>query len=193
MNALTQNKNSISVVTFPEGKPDGERHEIRVAGTIANPHFFGSDVCKILDIKNLKDALQKLVDNTHKMELKTLIQETQRGLVYPSEVGCLNEPNMLGSFDLEKLSHNDGRAVVLSEPGLHQLLDGTKLHKHRKAIRSAVERWIWATKYESGAGLVDLFAFIRGSYLAFDICSDWFKDLWYPMSKSRPPPHGGAG
>jgi hypothetical protein len=63
----------------------------------------------------LKDALQKLVDNTHKMELKVLIQETQRGLVYPSELGCLNKLNMLGSFDLKNLGYHDGRAVVLSE------------------------------------------------------------------------------
>ena len=127
-------------------------------------------MCKILDIKIPKDALQKQVDNTHKMELKTLIQDTQKGLVYPSELECLNELGSLGSFDLDNLGYHDGRAVVLSEPGLHQLLNGTRLHKHRKSIESAVQRWIWATKYETGAGLVDLFTFIRGVYksLMFD-------------------------
>lgn len=178
--------NDIFVIT-----DDGTAHEIRVVGTIANPHFFGSDVCKILDIKNPKKAFFDNVENIHKIELKTLIRETQKGLLDPYDVVTDNSTHLLGFFDLEKLSHNDGRAVVLSELGLHQLLNGTKHQKHRKSIESAVRRWIWATRYVSGAGLADLFTFVRGSKLAFDLNSEWFKDLWYPLSKSRPPHVGG--
>lgn len=33
---------------------------------------------------------------------------------------------------------------------------------------------------------MDIFTFVKGYNLAFDITSDWFQDLWYPLSKSQP-------
>ncbi|CCV02065.1 hypothetical protein IIV25_047L [Invertebrate iridovirus 25] len=41
--------------------------------------------------------------------------------------------------------------------------------------------------------LKDIFSFIKGYGVAFDISSNWFQDLWYPLSKSNPPPRGGVG
>ena len=39
--------------------------------------------------------------------------------------------------------------------------------------------------------LIDIFKFIQNYNLSFDTRSKWFQDLWYPLSKSRPPPRGG--
>jgi hypothetical protein len=42
-------------------------------------------------------------------------------------------------------------------------------------------------EYISGdSGLMDIFSFVKGYNLTFDINSDWFQDLWYPLSKSQP-------
>ncbi|CCV01777.1 hypothetical protein IIV22_100L [Invertebrate iridescent virus 22] len=38
--------------------------------------------------------------------------------------------------------------------------------------------------------LKDIFTFIQNYDLAFDTGSKWFQDLWYPLSKSHPPPGG---
>jgi hypothetical protein len=41
-------------------------------------------------------------------------------------------------------------------------------------------------RYGAGSGLMDIFSFIKGYNLTFDIASEWFQDLWYPLSKSQP-------
>ncbi|CCV02173.1 hypothetical protein IIV25_155R [Invertebrate iridovirus 25] len=40
-------------------------------------------------------------------------------------------------------------------------------------------------------GLKDIFSFIKEFGVVFDISSNWFQDLWYPLSKLRPPQMGG--
>lgn len=40
--------------------------------------------------------------------------------------------------------------------------------------------------------LKDIFTFIKEYNLTFDITSEWFQDLWYPLSKSQPSLGGGA-
>ena len=40
--------------------------------------------------------------------------------------------------------------------------------------------------------LVDIFTFIKGYNLTFDVASNWFQDLWYPLSKFMPPSWGGV-
>lgn len=35
------------------------------------------------------------------------------------------------------------------------------------------------------SGLVDIFSFIKGYNLAFDLESEWFQDLWYPLTKKK--------
>jgi hypothetical protein len=39
--------------------------------------------------------------------------------------------------------------------------------------------------------LINIFDFIKNHDLAFDVTSDWFQDLWYPLSKFNPPQLGG--
>jgi len=97
-----------------------------------------------------------------------------------------NPPIFLGEFGLKTLSYHDGRVVVLSEPGLHQLVNGSRKDKNRKKILEAVNRFIYTTKYENNSGLIDIFTFIAKEKLALDLTSDWFQDLWYPLSKSQP-------
>jgi hypothetical protein len=70
-------------------------------------------------------------------------------------------------------------------------LEGSRLHKNKKKIKESVERWLFTIKYENNDGLQDIFSFISKLDLTIDITSNWFKDLWYPLSKSRPPPRGG--
>jgi hypothetical protein len=81
--------------------------------------------------------------------------------------------------------------VVLSEPGVYDLLNGSKKHKNKKVLREAFDRVIYALKYENSGGLVDIFSFSAKMQIALDTESEWFKDLWYPLTKSRPPPGGG--
>ncbi|CCV02254.1 hypothetical protein IIV30_059R [Invertebrate iridescent virus 30] len=40
--------------------------------------------------------------------------------------------------------------------------------------------------------LIDIFSFIKGYNLTFDVNSGWFQDLWYPLSKSNSPLWGGV-
>jgi hypothetical protein len=37
---------------------------------------------------------------------------------------------------------------------------------------------------------MDIFSFIKGYNLTFDITSEWFQDLWYPLSKNQGPLQG---
>jgi prophage antirepressor-like protein len=177
---IKMNTNFISVVT-----DDGVEHTIRVAGTVYEPYFVGVDVCGIMELKNHNDALLKLVDINHKKELKNLLKEENQGQIVPFGVACQKPVTSLGDFDLKTLSHNDGRVVVLSEPGLYSLLEGSRLHKNKKKIKESVERWLFTIKYENNDGLQDIFSFISKLDLTIDITSNWFKDLWYPLSKSR--------
>jgi hypothetical protein len=77
--------------------------------------------------------------------------------------------------------------VVLREPGLHQLVNGSKKTKNKKKILEAVNRFIYTMKYEKNTELVDIFTFISKEKLALDLTSDWLQDLWYPLSKVRAP------
>ena len=40
--------------------------------------------------------------------------------------------------------------------------------------------------------IIDIFNFLKGYNLTFDVASNWFQDLWYPLSKSNPPQLGGV-
>lgn len=35
--------------------------------------------------------------------------------------------------------------------------------------------------------LKDIFSFVQQYGVAFDISSNWFQDLWYPLSLNQPP------
>jgi hypothetical protein len=141
-----------------------------------------------MEIENHKDALQKIVNEFHKKELKNLLKEQNKGPNVPNELGCLKHPTSLGSIDLKNLSYHDGRLVVLSEPGVYDLLNGSRKDKNKKFLKDSIRRFIYTTKYENNGGLVDIFTFISKMDLAIDIKSNWFQDLWYPLSKSRGSP-----
>jgi hypothetical protein len=98
---------------------------------------------------------------------------------------------LLGSVDHKNLSYHDGRLVVLSEPGVYDLFNGTRKHKNKQILKNVFGKVIYTIKYQDNAGLMDIFSFISKLDLAIDIGSKWFQDLWYPLTKSRPPP-GGA-
>jgi hypothetical protein len=92
--------------------------------------------------------------------------------------------NSLGKINLN-LSYNDGKAVYISEPGLYSLINGSQNFENKEDFIKQVEKWI-VLKYGGGSGLMDIFSFVKGYNLTFDINSDWFQDLWYPLSKSQP-------
>ena len=164
----------------------GIEKNIRVFGNASNPYFCGKDICEIMDIKDFKDTLQSLVKTNHKTDLKSLLEKENKGLILPSWVGVLKTPTVLGSVDLENLSHNDGRLVVLSEPGVEDLLNGTRKHKNKEILLNEIKRFVYTIKYENNGGLVDFFHFISKMNLAIDFSSKWFQDLWYPLSRSQP-------
>ena len=64
--------------------------------------------------------------------------------------------------------------------------------KIKNILKSFIERWIWTIKYEKDDGLMDFFSFIKRSQLAIDLESNWFKDLWYPLSRGQPLPGEGV-
>ena len=151
---------------------DNQDYIVKLSGTFDNPYFCGNDACIALGYKNVKKALLTHVKSKHKKELKSLVG-----------------PAFLGS--IEPLTYNEGKAVYISEPGLYSLINGSQAHKNKKEIKDQFERWINDHRYGSGSGLQDIFSFVKGYNLTFDIESKWFKDLWYPLSKSRPPLQGG--
>jgi hypothetical protein len=169
----------INVVT-----EDNQEHTIRVCGTKHNPHFFGVDICKIMGFSDINKTLRDRVNINHKTSLKNLLEKESNGILVPYEMKMLKTSNLLGSFDLKTLSYHDGLVVVLSEPGVMDLLNGSRKYKNKKIILEAIQRFVYTIKYENNAGLMDIFTFISKLDLTFDITSNWFQDLWYPLSKS---------
>jgi hypothetical protein len=104
-----------------------------------------------MDIKDSKD--------THKIDLKNLLEDLNNAPKQPSWLGGLNPPDSLGSTNLSTLSYHEGRLVVLSEPGVYDLLNGSKKHKNKKVLKEAFDRVMYALKYENSVGLVDIFSF----------------------------------
>ena len=97
--------------------------------------------------------------------------------------------NYLGSN--QPLNYHSGKAIYVSETGLYSLINGSQNFKNKKELKQQIEKWIVDLRYGRNSGLMDIFTFVKGYNLAFDITSDWFQDLWYPLSKSQPAPRGG--
>jgi hypothetical protein len=133
-------------------------------------------------MEDSKQTLRDMVKPDHK---KNLLKEEINGVIPPSWVDVLKTPNSLGSIDHENISHNDGRLVVLSEPGVEDLFSGSKNHKNKEILKNTISKAVYAIKYENNAGLLDIFSFISKLDLSIDLTSDWFQDLWYPLSTSR--------
>jgi prophage antirepressor-like protein len=86
----------------------GKDHQIKLSGTIEDPHFCGNEATLTLGYKNPKKALLTHVKPKHKKELSQL-------------VGPNLGPTFLGSTNLN-ISYNDGKAVYINEPGLYSLI-----------------------------------------------------------------------
>ena len=69
-----------------------------------------------MEYKDIKQALQKNVKPKHKKDLKTIVDEVD---VCQTSTSIIGIPN-------QKLSHNDGRSIYVSEPGLYSLIMNSK-------------------------------------------------------------------
>ena len=168
----------------------GREHQINLCGTVYNPYFCGKEVCEVLGYADLKKTILTQVKDDHKKDLKTILLEVKKFNQGPNEpygVGAIFHNISLGDFDLENLTYNDGKVMFLSDHGVYDLLKGSENHK---IFKEQFERFMYTLKYENNSGLMNIFSFIKGSPLAIDITSNWFQDLWYPLSRSRGLPGG---
>jgi hypothetical protein len=169
MNALIDLTKCREYITITIG---GKNQQVKLNGTIDDPYFCHNELCAVLGYKDPKDALKRYVDGDDKKTLKELVFSKSENT------------NSLGKINLN-LSYNDGKAVYISEPGLYSLINGSQNFENKEDFIKQVEKWI-VLKYGGGSGLMDIFSFVKGYNLTFDINSDWFQDLWYPLSKSQP-------
>jgi hypothetical protein len=137
------------------------------------PWFCGRDVCKILEYSNYRQSINLYIDDECKYSLK--------------ELGVLSDKTP----QKDKFTHNELQQTYINEEGLYRLINGSQNFKNKKKFISQIEKWIVDLRYGSNSGLKDIFSFIKGYNLTFDITSDWFQDLWYPLSKNQPPSWGG--
>ena len=139
---------------------------IRLQGTSDCPYFCGKDICTVLDYANVKDVLQKLVEPNDKQTLKNLNDITDK------------RGGMLGTY-IPNLYHNDGRAVYINEKGLYNLLNSSR-SPHKVQLRAFIDQFLYDLRYKSG--MMDIFSFMKGKDIEIDVQSEWFQDLWYPLS-----------
>ena len=77
---MFQISESTNVVNFDvEG---AKKTSVKVVGTFEDPWFCGRDVCEILEYKDIKDALQKHLQQKSKKSLKEL-SEKWGGVKHP--------------------------------------------------------------------------------------------------------------
>ena len=130
---------------------------IRVFGTNDNFWFCGRDVCNILNITDYKHALMN-VDKKNKKNLKDL------------GMGLLTTP---------KISHNEGQMCYINEKGLYNFLNSSR-SPNKVQLRAFIDQFLYDLRYKSG--IMDIFSFMKGKDIEIDVQSEWFQDLWYPLS-----------
>ena len=107
---MFQISESTNVVHFNvEG---AKKTDVKVVGTFEEPWFCGREVCEILEYKDIKDALQKHVQQKSKKTLKEL-SEKWGGKTPPHFI--------LGSGNLST-QFPQCQAVYINEPGLYALI-----------------------------------------------------------------------
>lgn len=106
MNALIDLNKCREYMTINIGKKD---HNVKLSGTIKDPHFCGKEVCHILGHKNTNDAISRHVKPKNKKTLKELLMG----------VGKL-DPHFLGTKNPQ--THNELMTVYINEPGLYSLI-----------------------------------------------------------------------
>jgi len=89
-----------------------KKTSVKVVGTFEEPWFCGRDVCEILEYSNIKDALQKHVQQKSKKSLKELSEE----------VGCKTHPNSVLGLQNLSTEYHIGKTVYINEPGLYALI-----------------------------------------------------------------------
>jgi len=89
-----------------------KKTSVKVVGTFEEPWFCGRDVCEILEYKDIKDALQKHVQQKSKKSLKEL-SEKWGGKTPPHFI--LGSENLSTQFP-------QCQAVYINEPGLYALI-----------------------------------------------------------------------
>ncbi len=150
-----------------------QEHGIKLAGSFDEPYFCGKDVCTALGYANPKLAVQQHVESTAKKPLCKIRSASDEG-------GSEFKSRFLGSS--EPLTFNQGNAIYITETGLRDLLRKAKTdHKKRDDFKKCLE--IWLSRRPSEA--MDFFTYVKGTNLAIDLGSNWFKDLWFPLSRFR--------
>lgn len=66
---------------------NGQKHQIKLAGTVETPYFCYKDISEILGYKNAKDALYRLVDSYDKKSLMTTFDYNEGKMAYINEEG----------------------------------------------------------------------------------------------------------
>jgi prophage antirepressor-like protein len=188
MNALIDLEQSREYMTIVLNETN---FNVKLAGTIKTPYFCGKNICDVLDHKNYKYALRTHVPLKYKKELSYFYGQIDQdlGMGNPNpQIMVKEHHNFLGK---PEISHREGQAIYISEAGLYSLINGSQDFKNKEDFIKQVEKWIVDLKYGGGSGLMDIFSFVKGYNLTFDINSNWFQDLWYPLSKNQPPSWGG--
>jgi len=142
---------------------------IRLQGTSDCPYFCGKDVCTVLDYKDIKQALQTFIASDDKKSLKELNNVS-------------STPNSFIGTYIPNLSYHDGKAVYINEKGLYSLLNSSR-SPNKVQLRAFIDQFLYDLRYKSG--IMDIFSFMKGKDIEIDVQSEWFQDLWYPLSKKQ--------
>ncbi|ADO00431.1 hypothetical protein WIV_gp088 [Wiseana iridescent virus] len=161
---------------------DNQTNKIGLNGTIDIPYFCYKDISDILGYKNPKDALYRHVDSDDKISLQELMNENKK-------LVRVKQTNFLGITN-HNLSYHAGKAMYINESGLYSLINGSDLLKNKKELLHQLDKWFYDLRYGANTGLMDIFTFVKGFGVTFDVNSDWFQDLWYPLSKNQGAPRG---
>ncbi len=93
---------------------DGVTLDTPIMGTWDKPVFFGKEIAEFLGFKKPKDALQQHVKPKYKTTLSKVLEKKV-------------DPNSGSTFFSETISYNDGKQVMIYEPGLYSLAMHSRL------------------------------------------------------------------
>ena len=134
---------------------------VRVVGTNENPWFCGRDICDILEYSDYRKALFKFVDDENKKSLKDL---------------------SVAESATHKITYNEGQMCYINEKGLYNFLNSSR-SSNKVQLKAFIDQFLYDLRYKSG--IMDIFSFMKGKDIEIDVQSEWFQDLWYPLSKKQ--------
>jgi prophage antirepressor-like protein len=152
---------------------------IKIVGTSKNPWIDGKELCVALGYKDV----QKTLFNNVKPKHKTMLADIKRLKDFVTDPKSEQGSSSCTFFwPFGDISYNEGKAVYVSEQGAYDLINACRLPlKHE--VKQCFDAFFYDLRYKHG--LMDLFTFIKDKKLAIDIKSDWFQELWYPLSKKH--------